>query len=92
MSQLPTQRRSYEARPCLAAALIGVAKRGGPGSISAAIAEYYDSRAFKSFASGTLARRRNVLEKFRDQHGHLSLASLPGGCHWNAKPVYAALS
>jgi hypothetical protein len=56
---------------------IGAAKRSGPGSVSAAIAEYYLSRAFKSFTGGTPAQRRAVLERFREDNGHLLLASLP---------------
>jgi integrase len=56
---------------------IGVGKRSKPGSVSAAIAEYYGSQAFRSLTGGTPASRRAILEKFRDKHGHLPLASLP---------------
>jgi integrase len=56
---------------------IGAAKRSKPGSISAAIAEYYSSRSFKSFTGGTPVQRGAVLERFREHHGHLPLASLP---------------
>jgi integrase len=56
---------------------VGASTRSKPGSISAAIAEYYGSRAFKSFSGATPAQRRSVLERFREQHGHMPLASLP---------------
>jgi integrase len=56
---------------------IGAGKRSMPGSISAAVAEYYGSQAFRSLTGGTPASRRAILEKFRDKHGHLPLASLP---------------
>jgi len=56
---------------------VGASKRSKPGSISAAIAEYYSSQAFRSLNGGTPVKRRAILEKFRDKHGHLPLASLP---------------
>jgi integrase len=56
---------------------IGASKRSKPGSISAAIAEYYSSQAFRSLAGGTPASRRAILEKFREKHGHMPLAFLP---------------
>jgi hypothetical protein len=56
---------------------VGADKRSKPGSISAALAEYYDSQAFKSLTGGTPAQRRSILERFRETHGHLPLASLP---------------
>ena len=56
---------------------VGANKRSKPGSVSAAIAEYYGSQAFRSLTGGTPASRRAILEKFRDKHGHLPLASLP---------------
>ena len=56
---------------------IGAEKRSKPGSISTAIAEYYQSQAFRSLTGGTPAQRRSILERFREQHGHLPLASLP---------------
>ena len=52
-------------------------RRSKPGSVSAAIAEYYGSQAFRSLSGGTPASRRAILEKFRDKHGHLPLASVP---------------
>jgi integrase len=57
---------------------IGASKRSGPGSISAAIAEYYGSQAFRSLNGSTPTKRRATLERFREQYGHkLLLASLP---------------
>jgi integrase len=56
---------------------IGADLRSRPGSISSAIAEYYQSQAFRSLTGGTPVQRRQVLERFREQHGHLPLASLP---------------
>lgn len=56
---------------------IGTSKRSKPGSVSVAIAEYYGSQAFRSLTGGTPAQRRAVLERFREQHGHMPLASLP---------------
>jgi hypothetical protein len=43
---------------------IGASKRGIPGSVSAAIARYYDStRYFRSLAPGTQVARRAILER-----------------------------
>jgi hypothetical protein len=56
---------------------IGASKRSGPGSVSAAIAEYYGSQAFRSLTGGTPAKRRAILEQFREQYGHKLLASPP---------------
>ena len=56
---------------------IGASKRSKPGSISAAIAEYYQSQAFRSLTGETPAARRGKLEKFREQYGDRPLASLP---------------
>jgi integrase len=68
---------AYQAALHAAPVAIGADKRSKPGSISAAIAEYYGSQAFRSLTGGTPASRRAILEKFRDKHGHLPLASLP---------------
>jgi integrase len=56
---------------------IGKSKRSGPGSISAAIAEYYGSLAFRNLTGGTPALRRAALERFRETHGDRTLATLP---------------
>jgi integrase len=56
---------------------IGASKRSGPGSVSAAIAEYYGSQVFRSLTGGTPGKRRAILEHFREQYGHKRLATLP---------------
>jgi integrase len=56
---------------------IGASLRSKPGSVSAAIAEYYGSQHFRGLTGGTPAPRRAILEKFREKHGRLPLASLP---------------
>jgi integrase len=56
---------------------IGKELRSKPGSVSAAIAEYYGSQAFRSLTGGTPAQRRQILERFREQYGDKPLASLP---------------
>jgi integrase len=56
---------------------IGASKRSKPGSVSAAIAEYYQSQAFRSLTGETPAARRGRLEKFRERYGDRPLASLP---------------
>jgi integrase len=56
---------------------IGAAKRSKPGSVSAALAEYYTSQAFRSLTGGTPARRRAELERFRTDYGQRLIASLP---------------
>jgi integrase len=68
---------AYQQALAAAPVAIGASKRSKPGSVSAAIAEYYESRAFRSFTGGTPGSRRAILEKFRDKHGHMPLASLP---------------
>jgi integrase len=57
---------------------IGAAKRSIKGSVSAAIARYYDStRYFGSLAPRTQKARRSILEHFREQHGDKPIAQLP---------------
>jgi integrase len=57
---------------------IGASKRSIPGSVSAAIARYYDStRYFGSLAPGTQVARRAILERFREKHGDKPIAQLP---------------
>ena len=54
------------------------AKRSHAGSVSAAIAAYYDStQYFGSLAPGTQAMRRAILERFREAHGDKPIAGLP---------------
>jgi integrase len=49
------------------------AKRSELGSVSAAIADYYGSHAFKALSGGTPAKRKAILEKFRERYGHMPL-------------------
>jgi integrase len=67
----------YQAALAAAPIAIGADKRSKPGSVSVAIAEYYGSQAFRSLSSGTSAKWRAILERFREQRGHMPLASLP---------------
>jgi hypothetical protein len=69
--------RAYQAALAAAPVAIGASKRSKPGSISTAVADYYGSQAFRSLTGGTPAKRRAILERFREQHGDKSLASLP---------------
>jgi integrase len=61
----------------LAAAPVGADKRSKPGCISLALAQYFDSLPFRDLGNGTRVSRRSILERFRQEHGHLPLASLP---------------
>jgi integrase len=56
---------------------IGAKKRSGPGSLSAAIAAYYGSLEFRALTGGTPAKRRAILETFREQHGDKPVRLLP---------------
>ncbi len=53
------------------------ASRTLPGSVSAAVASYYGSLAFRDLAQSTQYMRRCYLEKFREQHGDKSIATMP---------------
>lgn len=50
--------------------------RSPPGSVSAAIAAYYQHNSFLSLAAGTRQMRRAILERFRAQDGDKPLALL----------------
>ena len=68
---------AYQQALAAAPVAIGAGKRSKQGSISAALAEYYPSLAFRSLTGATPVSRRAILERFREQHGHLPLVSLP---------------
>jgi integrase len=68
---------AYQSALAAAPVAIGKDTRSRPGSVSAAIAEYYSSQAFRSLTGGTPAHRRSILERFREQYGDRRLASLP---------------
>lgn len=50
--------------------------RSVPGSVSAAIADYYQSGAFLALAAGTRRMRRQLLERFRVDHGTKQLSGM----------------
>jgi integrase len=52
------------------------ASRTIPGTVSAAIVSYYNSTAFASLAPETRRVRRNILERFRAEHGDKRVALL----------------
>jgi hypothetical protein len=68
---------AYQQALAAAPVAIGASKRSKPGSVSAAIAEYYGSQHFRGLTGGTPAKRRTILERFREKHGNMPLASLP---------------
>src|SRR5262249_6026454 len=47
-----------------------------PGTVNAAVVGYYQCLAFRELALGTQRTRRHILEKFREQHGDKSIATL----------------
>ncbi|HTE77499.1 MAG TPA: tyrosine-type recombinase/integrase [Xanthobacteraceae bacterium] len=55
---------------------IGV-ERTRPGTVNATIVGYYTSLAFRELAAGSQRKYRNVLERFREEHGDKRIASLP---------------
>jgi integrase len=78
---LPGLPGSDEFMAAYQAALAGVATSPGasrtkPGTLNATIVGYYQSPAFHQLAAGTQAGRRNVLERFREQHGDNRIAML----------------
>jgi hypothetical protein len=73
----PEFMQAYQDALAAAPKPIGAERRSKPGSISAALAEYYGSQAFRSLTGGTPGQRRSILERFREQHGHMALATLP---------------
>jgi integrase len=56
---------------------IGADKRSKRGSVSAAIASYYESQSFRGLTGGTPAARRAILERFRNDHGDKPIAVMP---------------
>lgn len=55
---------------------VGADSRSAPGSVAAAIAEYYQHNSFLVLAATTRANRRAILERFRDKHGDKRLAKM----------------
>src|SRR5258708_6208098 len=52
------------------------ASRTKPGTVTAAVAGYFGSLAFASLAAGTRRTRRQILERFRAEHGEKGIATL----------------
>ena len=52
------------------------ARRTKPGTIAALTVEYFNSLAFHSLAHETKRNRRNILERFRTEHGDKRIALL----------------
>jgi integrase len=52
------------------------ANRTRPGTVNAAIVGYYQCLAFRELALGTQRTRRHILERFRQQNGDKSIATL----------------
>jgi len=68
---------AYQQALAAAPVAIGVSKRSKPGSISEAIAGYYTGQAFRRLSGGTPKKWRAILERFRENHGQRTLATLP---------------
>jgi integrase len=54
------------------------ASRTVPGTVNAAVISYFNSSAFSALASETRRVRRNILERFRAEHGDKRIALLQG--------------
>jgi integrase len=57
-------------------AQVGASLRSLPGSFSALVAGYYSSHEFRGLKASTQRVRRNILERFRAEHGHRALKDL----------------
>jgi integrase len=57
-------------------AQVGASLRSLPGSFSALCASYYISPEFRGLKASTQRVRRNILERFRAEHGHRMLKDL----------------
>jgi integrase len=72
----PTFMAAYEQAMAAVPAPIG-ANRTKPGSLSAVLVAYYGSQSFRGLAAGTQALWRQILERWRAQHGDKPIALLP---------------
>jgi integrase len=52
------------------------ASRTKPGTVAAAVVSYFNSWAFRNLAAETRRTRKNILERFREQHGDKRIALL----------------
>src|SRR6266404_4836931 len=50
--------------------------RIGPGTVAAAVAGYFGSAVFANLAESTRRTRRQILERFRAEHGDKGIATL----------------
>ncbi|MET7241968.1 tyrosine-type recombinase/integrase [Methylobacterium sp. EM32] len=66
---------ALEGKPTAAGKAVG-AERSAPGSISALIALYYTTPAFRTLAASTQVTYRGILERFRKAHGDKRIATL----------------
>jgi integrase len=55
---------------------VGLAKRSPPGSFSALCVSYYATPEFRDLKDSTKRVRRNILERFRAEHGHRRVKDL----------------
>ena len=69
---------AYQAALDAAPPPIGAA-RTRPGSLDAALAQYYPSRDFGALSAGTQRLWRAILEGWRNEHGTLPIGKLPPG-------------
>lgn len=76
----PGFRAAYAAAEAAAGASLPREKptkvRGGPGSFDRLISTYYTSSDFKRLKASTQRQRRNVLDRFCQEHGHRLVAQL----------------
>ncbi len=72
----PTFMTAYEQAMAAVSTPIG-ANRTKPGSLSAVLVAYYGSQSFRNLAAGTQALWRQILERWREQHGDKPIALLP---------------
>ena len=72
----PEFNRAYEAALETPQLAVGI-RRSKPGSVGMAIAAYFGSTDFGSLAPVTQTMRRQILQRFREQHGDKPLALLP---------------
>jgi hypothetical protein len=57
-------------------AQVGASLRSVPGSFSSLVASYYVSPEFHDLKASTQRVRRNILERFRAEHGHRAMKDL----------------
>jgi integrase len=72
----PEFMRAYDAVSAAPKPVVGNPERNRPGSISALLVAFYASPAFASWAPETQRTRRNILERFRTEHGAKMVASI----------------